>query len=118
MKQMSFALTTPQFRARSKRVTRRVGWLTAKAGERVIGIEKGQGLKKGEHPVKLGEIELENVRREPLRAMTDDPAYGAREVVLEGFPEMTPAQFVQMFCKTHRGCTPDTLITRLAFDYR
>ena len=45
---MSFALTTEQVRNRTKTVTRRLGWATAKAGDIVQPIVKGQGLKKGE----------------------------------------------------------------------
>jgi hypothetical protein len=26
-----------------------------------------------------------------------------------------PSSFVAMFCATHRGCTPDTVITRIEF---
>lgn len=40
MKRISFALTTPQFRARTKRVTRRTRWLKAKAGDHVMGRER------------------------------------------------------------------------------
>ena len=116
MKHMSFSLTTPQFRARTKRVTRRNGWLQARVGDEVMGVEKGMGLKKGEKVVKLGAIRFADVRREPLRRMTDDLDYGYRECVLEGFPALRPAQFVAMYCR-HNLCTPDTLITRVAFDY-
>ena len=33
MKLISFSLTTPQFKARTKHVTRRTGWLTVKVGK-------------------------------------------------------------------------------------
>lgn len=42
---ISFALTTPQFRARTKWVTRRLGWLFLKPGDTLMGVEKGMGLK-------------------------------------------------------------------------
>jgi hypothetical protein len=116
MKQMSFALTTAQFRARTKDVTRRLGWEHAKAGDRVMAIEKGQGLKKGEHPVKLGEIVFKVVRREPLDDMRKLPAYGAREVAREGFPDLTAREFVRMFCK-HNCCKPRRKVTRIEFEY-
>ena len=61
----------------------------------------------------LGPFVVVDVRREPLRAMTDDMAYGWDEVRREGFPGMTPAGFVKMFCGSHVGCTPDTIITRI-----
>lgn len=115
---ISFALTTPQFKARTKTVTRRVGWLHAKAGDELCGVEKSQGLKPGEKIVRLGMIDLADVRREPLRRMTDDEEYGRAEVAREGFPDMAPAEFVTFFCQSHKGCTPDTEITRLEYTYR
>lgn len=48
MRNISFALTTPQFKSRSKDVTRRIGWWFLKPGDVVMGVEKGMGLKKGE----------------------------------------------------------------------
>jgi len=37
-------------------------------------------------------------------------------VVKEGFPKLTPAEFVAMFCE-HNGCAPDAEITVLEFEY-
>lgn len=118
---MSFALTTAQFRARTKTVTRRNGWLWAKAGDVVCGVVKSQGLKPGEKIERLGLIRLANVRREPLRRMTDDLDYGFAETTKEGFPEghplHWPSEFVVFFCKSHKGCTPDSTITRIEYEY-
>lgn len=120
MRQMSFALTTEQIRNRTKLVTRRMGWKNLQLGEQVQAIKQGQGLKKGETVEKLCVIEVKHVRREPLRRMLDEPEYGAREVEREGFaghPEWgTPAGFVAGFCQ-HNGCRPETVITRIVFDY-
>ena len=115
MRQISFALTTPQVRAGTKRVTRRLGWATLTPGTPLQGVEKGQGLKKGETVTKLDVVMVLDVRREPLRRMTDEPEYGQVECILEGFPEMTPAEFVAMFCE-HNGCTPETVVTRIEFE--
>lgn len=115
---ISFALTTAQFKARTKTVTRRMGWLNAKAGQQLCGVEKSQGLKPGEKIVRLGMIGLVDVRREPLRRMTDDEAYGRAEVIAEGFPDMTPAQFVEFFCASHKDCTPHSEVTRLEYAYQ
>ena len=41
----------------------------------------------------------------------------AGEVRREGFPEMTPAEFVEFFCRSHSGCTADLPLTRLEFSY-
>jgi hypothetical protein len=117
MRNMSFALTKRQYRERSKTVTRRTGWSKIKPGDFFAGVEKGQGLKKGESVVVMGYNKCECARWEPLRRMIDDPEYGRREVIREGFPEMTPDQFVKFFCETHKGCTPETLVNRIEFSY-
>lgn len=111
MRRMSFALTTQQFRDQTKTVTRRTGWLNLKPGEHVLGVEKGMGLKKGEKHVVLGEIEVLSVRREPVAEITQD------DVIKEGFPEMTPGQFTDFYCKANR-CDPLDLCTRIEFAYQ
>ena len=111
MKNISFALTTAQVRARQKTVTRRLGWLKAKPGDLLQPVVKGMGLKKGQTVERIGgPIRLVAVRRELLRAIDSD------DVVREGFPSMTPDEFVAMFCD-HNGCTPDTEIARIEFEY-
>lgn len=113
---MSFMLTTEQYKNRTKTVTRRNGWLFAKAGDVYNGCEKCQGLRKGEKIVKLWQHRVINARREALRAMLDDLEYGRAECVKEGFPDWTPQQFVDMYCQ-HNGVTPDFVITRIEFEY-
>lgn len=118
---ISFALTTPQFLARTKTVTRRCGWRKLKAGDLLQAIEKGMGLKKGERVVKLGMIRVVSARREPLRRMIDESNYGILECEKEGFPfpheYSTPIPFVEMFCASHSGCTLETEITRIEYEY-
>jgi hypothetical protein len=118
---MSFALTTQQIRERSKRVTRRLNWLDLRPGELIQACEKCMGRKKGEPLVRLEVIRIVSVRRENLGRITSRPKYGAKEVKLEGFPDMTPAEFVAFFCKAHRkGKKPITArdtVTRIAFEY-
>lgn len=128
MKLMSFMLTKEQFRNRTKTVTRRYGWYNAKPGDRYEGVEKGQGLKKGEHPVRMGVIEVVTVRQERLSELltalderTDDSVtYTSAEAKAdcrkEGFPDLSPAQFVAMFCE-HNNVKPDAWITRIEFKY-
>ncbi len=116
MRNMSFSLTTPQFRARSKDVTRRLGWSDLQAGETVMGIEKGQGIPKGGHVVRLGSVDCVSNRPERLDRMITEPDYGRREVIREGFPELSPLEFVTMFCK-HNGCEPETIVNRIEFRY-
>lgn len=110
MKNMSFALTTQQFRDRTKTVTRRCGWWGLKPGDRVMGVEKCQGIPKGEKIVRLGEIEIVSVRREMLRDIRQD------DCVLEGFPDMHPHNFVMMFMAANK-CCDDEMINRIEFRY-
>ena len=67
---MSFAMTKPQFLNRTKTVTRRLGWGFLKPGDVVMGVEKAMGLKKGEKVRKLGLIRIVSIRSEPLSAIT------------------------------------------------
>jgi hypothetical protein len=114
---MSFMLTTQQVRERSKTVTRRLGWGFLVPGDLVQGVEKGMGLKKGETVQRLAVIKILGTRWEALRAMTDNAGYGRAECAAEGFPHLTPAEFVAMLCKAHRGTTPETLVNRIEFNY-
>ena len=70
-------MTKPQFRARTKDVTRRNGWRNAKAGDRMMGCEKCQGLGPGGKIVKMGVIEIVSAIPEPLRRLLDDPVPAA-----------------------------------------
>lgn len=121
MRNMSFALTTPQIQHHTKTVTRRLGWLTLRPGQQVRAVKKCMGLRPGEKVEPLAVLRVVSVRREPLRRLQDDPEYGAAEIAAEGFadhPEYgQSAAWVQFFCATHAGCTPDTEITRIEFEY-
>ena len=122
MRLMSFALTTQQIVDGTKLVTRRLGWLHAKPGQLLLPVRKCMGLRPGEKIEPLrAPIRIIDVRREPLRAMLDDLDYGFEEIRLEGFAEHPhyrwPSEWVQMFCATHRGCKPETIVTRIAFTY-
>jgi len=118
---ISFALTTPQFRARIKTVTRRMGWLNAKPGDVLCGVKKGMGLKPGETVERLSMIRLTDVRRERLRLIIDDLDYGFAETAKEGFPEghplHWPSEFVEFFCRSHKDCIPGSLVTRLEYEF-
>ncbi len=112
---ISFFLTTEQFRNRTKTVTRRLTWKGVKAGDILCGVVKGMGFKRGEKIQRLGQIRVVSCRREPLSSMWLEP-YGSNEAKAEGFPEMTGAQFVAMFCK-HMDCDEDQEVTRIEFEY-
>ncbi|MDO8311852.1 MAG: hypothetical protein Q7T25_07925 [Sideroxyarcus sp.] len=119
---MSFAMTTSQIQDGTKTVTRRLGWLSLKPGEMLRPVRKCMGLKPGEKIEVLRDpIRVIEIRREPLRAMTDNVDYGFAECALEGFaghPSYRwPSEFVSMFCASHKGCIPETIITRIEFEY-
>lgn len=118
---ISFALTTQQIKDRTKTVTRRTGWKFLKGGEILQGCVKCMGLKAGEKVEKLALIRVVSARREPLRAMTENPRYGFEETTLEGFPpghELNyPTNFVNMLCESQAKVTPDIEVTRIEFEY-
>jgi hypothetical protein len=114
MRLMAFSLTTDQIRGRTKTVTRRLGWSDLRPGELLQAVEKSMGLKKGERVRRLAVLRARHVWREPLRAATGAAIDEAR---LEGFPHLTTEEFIAFFCRSHRGCTWDTVVTRIEFGY-
>jgi hypothetical protein len=107
---MSFQMTTEQYKAGTKTVTRRLGWWKLKIGEVMNGIEKGQGLKKGETVVRLGRHRIVGARLEPLNSITKE------DCAREGFPDMEPREFIEMFVR-HHGCEPTTTVNRIEFEH-
>ena len=107
---MSFAMTTDQIRAQTKTVTRRFGWWFLKPGDKVRGVEKAMGLKKGEKIKPLAMLRIVSTTAEPLNAITQD------DVIKEGFPEWTPAEFIQMLVD-HYKVNPDATVNRIEFEY-
>lgn len=100
---MSFAKTIIPMRNKTKTKTRRLGWWNLKPGEIIDAVEKAQGLKKGEKMRHIGPIQAVERHPEPLNAITQ------ADVIAEGFPELTPAQFVEMFCAFNK-CAPDVIV--------
>jgi hypothetical protein len=122
MRNMSFSLTEPQILAGTKDVTRRMGWLQVKPGDLIRPVRKCMGLRPGEKIEQLrAPLRVVDVRREPLRLMTEDPDYGIEEVRREGFADHPtlrwPSEWVRFFCSNHRGCTPTSIVTRIQFAY-
>lgn len=68
---MSVSLTERSVVERRKTVTRRVGWRFLKPGDRLTLCRKVMGRKKGEPLVRLAEVEVVDIRREPLCRITD-----------------------------------------------
>lgn len=109
---MSFYHTIKQMRAFTKDLTRRDDdtWKNLKAEQIIMAIEKGQGLRFGEKQVELYPIRILSVRREPLNVIT------ASDVVREGFPDWTPAQFIDFYVSTKKGRFPNMIIKRIEFE--
>lgn len=105
---MSFSITKEQMRAGTKDVTRRLGWSCLRPREVLWAVEKAQGLKRGEKMVRMGKIMVKSIRCERLDRVTK------RECIREGFPNLSPAAFVRMFCEAN-GCDPKRLIYRIEF---
>lgn len=80
-RRMSCSLTVDQVLDGTKTVTRRRvdTWRTIEVGDRLTLIEKGMGLKKGERQRVLRDVEVVDVRVEPLGQVDDD------ELRCEGF---------------------------------
>lgn len=107
---MSFFMTKRQMHARTKTVTRRLGWWKVKAGQVIYATEQGQGLKKGQRVQYIALIRVVSARNERLCDITQ------AEVIREGFPEMSPAEFIAMFCQ-HHGIKPRRVVRRIEFQF-
>lgn len=107
---MSVALTTQAVRDRIKTQTRRDGWRRLREGDRLALCPKFRGVRRAEREL-ITIVDVLSVRREPLQAIS------ASDVVAEGFPDWTPAEFVEFFCRTHRGVEPGSEITCIRWAY-
>ena len=116
MRNMSFMLTTEQMYSQTKLVTRRQGWDFLKIGDIIQAVEKCQGIPKGGHIKKIGKIIILETRWEPIFQMIHVPQYGESEVILEGFPQMTPKEFVEMYCN-HNKVKQWERCNRIRFDH-
>ncbi|MCW9036228.1 MAG: hypothetical protein OQJ97_18580 [Rhodospirillales bacterium] len=116
MKNISFFLTKQQVLNRTKTVTRRFAWWNIPPLTQLQGNVKCQGLKKGEKIVRLRRIEVISARIEPVRRLLDDPVYGKTEVILEGFPDLTPEQFVALLLKKTKE-TIESPVNRIEYRY-
>lgn len=116
-RRMSVALTIEAVRARRKTVTRRQidTWAHLKVGDRLVLVEKGQGIPKGEHQVIVAVAEVVAITEERLSAITPD------EIRREAVPsshDWTPADFAAFWLASH-GYTPDAdpLVRRIEWRY-
>lgn len=119
---MSVSLTEPAVVARTKTVTRRLGWRMLKPGDHLQLCRKVMGRRKGEPLVRLALVEVVDVRRERVWDITDSdiaregvPAYWFDDVYVDtGQP--TCVAWVQWFCE-QMDCWPDDEITRIEWRY-
>jgi hypothetical protein len=107
---MSVSYTADAVIERRKTVTRRLGWRFLKVGDRLTLCRKVMGRTPGEPLERLAEVEVVALRREALIDITAD------DVVREGFPEMTPFDFVQFF-REHMGGQAYQTVTRIEWRY-
>lgn len=120
---MSVAFTEDAVRARTKTVTRRKGWLFLKPGDRLTLCRKVMGRKPGEPLVRICEVEVISVLREPLCAVAGpyvtapDGTTFWPEMVAEGFPDMEPGEFMQRFFKDPQGIGAMDDVTRIEWRY-
>ena len=110
---MSFSMTTEAVRRHEETVTRRLGWWNLQPGTILQAVEKAQGLKKGEHVKPICLIRVVSVTRLPLGVMG---GWNELETEREGFPDLTRAEFVEMFCRANK-CDRYTLVNRIEFEY-
>lgn len=98
-RRMSVSMTIDAVRARTKTVTRRHvdTWRALQPGDQLTLIEKGMGLPKGARQVVVAEVEVVDVRVEPLLAITDE------DVEREGFPGWPREHFIQFWLDSHPG---------------
>ncbi len=96
---MSFAHTKSQILDRTKTVTRRRRWFNLTPGERFWAVEKLQGLKKGDHIMRLALCECVSNLNEQLMEIDKHPG----DVAKEGFPGMSVLEFIRLFARIHRG---------------
>lgn len=113
MRHMSFFYTQDQVRAGTKTETSRKGWEFLKPGDKVMAVEKGMGLKKGEKIVRIRPIEI--VKNEPI--MCRQRFYTKKNVKAEGFGNMRADIFIEKILVKKCKCKHNERLNRLTFKY-
>lgn len=114
---MSVAFTEDAVRERRKTVTRRKGWRMLKPGDTLTLCRKVMGRKNGEPLVRIAEVEVVDVRREPLCAIAGNAAdLGAAELALEGFTDIDATEFMARYFSP-QGIGPMDDVTRIEWRY-
>lgn len=108
---MSVAFTEAAVRDRTKTVTRRKGWTFLHPGDRLTLCRKVMGRRPGEPLVRIVDVEVVDVRREPLGHITTE------DVAREGFPRMGREEFIRRFFVDAQRIHPEELVTRIEWAY-
>jgi hypothetical protein len=95
---MSVALTEQAVRDRRKTVTRRLGWATLQPGTELDLCRKVMGRRKGDPLIRIARVRVTEVRRQPLRWVTDE------EVAREGFRALDLQQWSRVRDHSDRRC--------------
>jgi hypothetical protein len=127
---MSVAFTEQAVVERRKTVTRRKGWWLDKRGRRILYAgdhltlcRKVMGRKPGEPLIRLAEVEVVSVYREPLCAVMGPYVIGVDgdttwpEMVAEGFPDLDPRIFMQRYFVEAQGIGVMDDVTRIEWRY-
>lgn len=110
---VAVTLTEQAVRSRRKTVTRLLGWSFLRPGERLVLCRKvtgGRAGEPGEPLVRLTQVEVANVRREPAGG------HRPRNVAAEDFPDWSRDRFIAFFCAPMR-CRPSTKLTWIEWRY-
>jgi hypothetical protein len=114
---MSVSHTERAVRERRKTVTRRLGWLFLKPGDRLTLCRKVMGRRPGEPLERIAEVEVVSVRREPLSAITDaDLDREGVEAPFEVAGRSVTEAWASWFAWT-MGCSVDDEVTRIEWRY-
>jgi len=115
---MSVAFTERAVVERRKTVTRRKGWWLDKRGHRIVKpgdrltlCRRVMGRKPGEPLLRLADVEVVAVDREPLWRCAEPG-----EMEREGFPGMEPSDFVARYF-TPQGIARSDDVTRIEWRY-
>jgi hypothetical protein len=123
VRDVSFHYTREAYQNGLKDLTRRQKW-HVEPGEQFRGVEKMQGIKKGEHRISLGVSLCISIEEEPLNDIVKrpyrydrQPLIGEWEVVREGFPawQGKEEKFVDLVCRINNGMYEDSIIQRVRF---
>lgn len=116
---MSVSHTEAAVRDRTKTVTRRLGWRFLKVGDRLTLCRKVMGRKPGEPLVRIAEVEVVSVRREPLLCITLEDAEREGVPAAEwatGYWAYGPLEWAEWFART-MGCHVGSDVTRIEWQY-